>query len=102
MACLSSASMAARRLSVRSPSHPPLVARAVALGVTYATLAALIVVVTAFGETSGATFWPGAGLTLAVLLHRPQREWPYYLIAVGIAETCVDLWGGYGVPVALG
>ena len=102
MACLSSASMATRRWRVRSPARPSVIVRALALGVTYAMLAALIVVVTAFGETSGATFWPGAGLTLAVLLHRPTREWPIYLVAVGIAETCVDLWAGYGVPVALG
>ena len=102
MACLSSASMATRRWRVRSFANPSVIVRALALGVTYATLSALIVVVTAFGDTSGATFWPGAGLTLAVLLHRPRHEWPYYLVAVAIAETCVDLWGGYGVTVALG
>ena len=76
--------------------------RALALGVTYAALSKLIVVVTAFGNAAGATFWPGAGLTVAVLLLRPRWEWPYYVAAVAVAEASVDLWAGYSVALALG
>lgn len=76
--------------------------RAVALGVTYAGLSKLIAVVTAFGNTAGATFWPGAGLTLAVLLRRPRSEWPYYLLAVAIAEAAADVSLGFGVSLAAG
>jgi integral membrane sensor domain MASE1 len=79
-----------------------LIARAIAVGVTYAALSKLIVLATAFGDTTGATFWPGAGLTLAVLLRRPRAEWPVYLLAVAVAEASIDLWAGYGVPVAAG
>ncbi len=77
-------------------------AGAVAVGLGYAALAKLVAVVTAFGNTTGATFWPGAGLTLAVLLRRPRSEWPFYLGAVAIAELSVDLSEGFGVAVSLG
>jgi diguanylate cyclase (GGDEF)-like protein len=75
---------------------------ALGVGLAYAGLAKLIVVVTAFAETAGATFWPGAGLTVAVLLLRPRSEWRYHLTAVAIAEIAVDATAGYSVSVAVG
>ena len=74
---------------------------ALALGLGYAGLSKLIAIFTAFGSTTGATFWPGAGLTLAVLLRRPRAEWPYYLVAVAVAEAGSDAWQGFALPVAL-
>ena len=78
-----------------------LLMRAVALGVAYAGLSAIVTAVTSFGATTGATFWPGAGLTVAVLLVRPQREWPALLGAVAIAEVGMDLVLGYGPGLAV-
>ena len=80
---------------------PAALLRALALGVAYAGLAKLIAVVTAFGNTTGATFWPGAGLTVAVLLLRPKWEWPLYIAAVAIAEASIDAALGFGVPLAV-
>jgi len=100
MASLSSASEAVRRSRARFCEHA--IVRALALGATYAALSVLIVIVTAFGNASGATFWPGAGLTVATLLLRPKREWPYYIAAFAIAEAGVDLWAGYSVALAVG
>ncbi|MFP5364635.1 MAG: diguanylate cyclase domain-containing protein [Thermoleophilia bacterium] len=74
---------------------------ALALGLGYAALSKLIAIFTAFGSTTGATFWPGAGLTLAVLLRRPRAEWPYYVVAVAVAEAGSDVWQGFPLPVAL-
>ena len=76
--------------------------RALALGLGYAALSKLIAVVTAFGNTNGAIFWPGAGLTVAVLLMRPRREWPFYIAAVAIAEASVDVWLGFELSLSLG
>ena len=102
MASLSSTHMAPDRLLARHPLRRSVLARALALGVAYAALSKLIAVVTAFGNTTGATFWPGAGLTLAVLLRRPRSEWPYYLLAVALAETVTDVSLGFGVAVGAG
>lgn len=52
---------------------------------------------------SGASFFPAAGLTLAVLLSTPRRLWPYWLAAVAIAEIVVDLeYNHLSVFMALG
>jgi diguanylate cyclase (GGDEF)-like protein len=78
-----------------------LFAHAVALGVAYAGLSAIVTAITSFGATTGATFWPGAGLTVAVLLVCPRREWPALLGAVAIAELAMDLVLGYGLGLAV-
>ena len=85
----------------RRKALPSVLARALALGLGYAALSKLIDIVTTFGNTTGATFWPGAGLTVAVLLKRPKWEWPFYVAAVAIAEATVDMWIGFGVPLSL-
>jgi diguanylate cyclase (GGDEF)-like protein len=67
------------------------------LGVIYAALAVSMSFVTAFGEA--ASFWPGAGVTLAALLLSRPRSWPYLLAGVWVAEVAVDL--GFGFDLAL-
>jgi diguanylate cyclase (GGDEF)-like protein len=88
----------------RSIADPPgsrrvdrwLVARALVLGAGYAAVSLVVVLVTSFGSDAGAAFWPGAGLTVAVLLRRPQREWAVLLGAVFVAEVAVDLVTVFG------
>lgn len=69
-----------------------LVGSVVALGATYAALSHAVTVITAFGGSSGTTFWPAAGVTVAVLLRRPRREWVWFLGAVAGAEFALDHW----------
>ena len=79
-----------------------LLVRAIALGAAYAVLSWSVQAVTAFGdETSSSVFWPAAGVTLAVLLRRPRREWPALLAAVWIAETALDLHNGFTPAVSV-
>ena len=70
-------------------------------GLAYALLAQVVATLTALGDSEGATFWPGAGLTLGVLLARPRREWPLHLGAVFIAETLMDVKLGFGWELGL-
>ncbi|MFP5308690.1 MAG: MASE1 domain-containing protein [Actinomycetes bacterium] len=49
----------------------------------------------------GAVFWPGAGLSLGVLLVSPQRWWPMLLAGVFVAELGNDVVLGYGVVPSL-
>lgn len=37
-------------------------------------------------ETNAATFWPGAGLSLSLLLMLPNRQWIWVIAAVAISE----------------
>ena len=78
-----------------------LLAHVVALGIAYAGLSAIVTAITSLGATTNATFWPGAGLTVAVLLVCPRREWPALLAAVAIAELAMDLVLGYGLGLAV-
>ena len=71
-------------------------ADAAATGLAYALLSQFVDSLTALGDSTSATFWPGAGLTLGVLLARPRREWPLHLAAVFLAETLMDVKFGYG------
>lgn len=73
-----------------------MLAYAGATGLAYALLSQTVSSLTALGESTSATFWPGAGLTLGVLLARPRREWPLHLAAVFLAETLMDVHLGYG------
>ncbi|HYF26059.1 MAG TPA: diguanylate cyclase [Baekduia sp.] len=76
---------------------------AAGLGLAYAGLYKLVELVTAFGsEGAGSTFWPGAGLTVAVLLLRERRVWPVLLAAVGLSELLMDLQAGMGPAVSAG
>jgi diguanylate cyclase (GGDEF)-like protein len=68
----------------------------------YAALYELIVLQTSFGSSVGATFWPGAGVTVSVLLLRPRREWPVYVAAISLAEFAMDIKSDYAVAVAAG
>ena len=71
--------------------------RALALALGYAVLSKFLnTVVTAFGQTAGTIFWPGAGLSAGLMLTRPRREWPWYVIAVAVAEFMLDATNGYG------
>ena len=83
------------------PTRSRLLAYAAATGLAYAVLAQLVASLTALGNSTGATFWPGAGLTLGVLLARPRREWPLHLGAVFLAETLIDVKLGYGWGLGL-
>lgn len=74
-----------------------LVVRALVVGTAYAAVSLVVVLVTSFGSDAGAAFWPGAGLTVAVLLRRPQREWAVLLGAVFVAEVAVDLVTVFGL-----
>ncbi len=67
-----------------------ILASAVAVGGLYATGAMLSYRYLSV-PGSGASFFPAAGITLAVLLSTPRRLWPYWLVAVAIAEVVVDL-----------
>lgn len=68
------------------------------MGLAYGTVSFLVVEAVAFGYPTGSVFWPGAGLTLGVLLVRPRRTWPALLAGVFVAEIAVDLT----IPVSLG
>lgn len=37
-------------------------------------------------DTNGGTFWPGAGLSLGLLLLLPTRQWGYVLAGIALAE----------------
>lgn len=76
---------------------------AVAVGLLYAALYEGISEATSFGSiTAGSTFWPGAGLTLAVLLLRPRSEWPWFIAAVAGAEIAMDVRADVSLGVAIG
>ncbi|MFP5375222.1 MAG: diguanylate cyclase domain-containing protein [Acidimicrobiia bacterium] len=67
----------------------------------YAALSKGVAVVTSIGVDTGATFWPGAGLSLALLSIRPRRRWPAILAGVAAAEVAVDLHLGFSLGLAL-
>ena len=77
--------------------------RAVLLGGVYAGIYELITVETSFGTSVGATLWPASGVTVSVLLLRPRREWPFYLVAIGFADFTMDIVSaGFPIRVAYG
>ena len=80
----------------------PLWRVALLAGVSYGLLGLVIEEVTSFGTSVGATFWPGAGVSVAFLLRLRTRQWPAVLLAVGTAELAVDLWNGFGWALGLG
>jgi signal transduction histidine kinase len=74
---------------------------ALLMGLAYGTVSFLVVEAVAFGYPTGAVFWPGAGLTLGVLLRRPRQDWPALLAGVFVAEVAVDLTIPVSLDVAL-
>lgn len=71
------------------------------MGLAYGTLSFGVVEAVAFGYPTGAVFWPGAGLTLGVLVRRPRNTWPALLAGVFLAEVAVDLTIPVSLDVAL-
>ncbi|MBK9266478.1 MAG: MASE1 domain-containing protein [Polyangiaceae bacterium] len=49
-----------------------------------------------------AAIWPPVGLALAVLLLRPRRDWPFIVVAIGLAVTVANLLAGTSLPISLG
>ncbi len=74
---------------------------ALLMGLAYGTVSFLVVEAVAFGYPTGSVFWPGAGLTLGVLLRRPRQTWPALLAGVFVAEVAVDLTIPVSLSVAL-
>lgn len=74
---------------------------ALLMGLAYGTVSFLVVEAVAFGYPTGSVFWPGAGLTLGVLLRRPRQTWPALLAGVFVAEVAVDLTIPVSLDVAL-
>lgn len=54
------------------------------------------------GPSVGGTFWPPAGISLAVLLAAPRRRWPLLLAAGVLANYVSDLLHGQTLPAAAG
>ncbi len=48
-----------------------------------------------------ATFWPPAGLFLAILLISPMHEWPAFILAASPANLSYDLLHGRSIPVSI-
>jgi diguanylate cyclase (GGDEF)-like protein len=90
----------------RAAAIPPwfwVLLRALAVGAVYAGIYELITVETSFGTSIGSTLWPASGVTVSVLLLRPRREWPFYLVAIGLADFTMDIVSaGFPVRVAYG
>jgi diguanylate cyclase (GGDEF)-like protein len=88
---------------MRMPPSVRLVLSAIALGAVYAGIYKLILIGSSFGASVGATFWPASGVTVSVLILRPRREWPVYLVAIWVADFLMDTHGGgYSVAVSCG
>lgn len=68
------------------------------MGTAYGVVSILVVEAVAFGYPTGAVFWPGAGLTLGILVRLPRERWPALLTGVFVAEILVDLT----IPVSFG
>ena len=62
----------------------------VVIAVAYGIVSYVVVTASAFDENPGNVFWPGAGITLGMLVVRPRREWPVLLAGVFVAESIVD------------
>jgi diguanylate cyclase (GGDEF)-like protein len=79
------------------------VLRALGLAAIYAGIYELITVETSFGTSVGATLWPASGVTVSMLVLRPRREWPVYLVAIGLADFMMDVHcAGFSAKVSIG
>jgi integral membrane sensor domain MASE1 len=54
------------------------------------------------GPAVGGTFWPPAGISLAVFLAVPRRDWPLLLCAGIVANFASDLLHGQTLPASIG
>jgi signal transduction histidine kinase/integral membrane sensor domain MASE1 len=54
------------------------------------------------GPSVGGTFWPPAGISLAVFLAAPRRAWPLLLASGVIANYLSDLLHGQTLPASIG
>lgn len=54
------------------------------------------------GPAVGGTFWPPAGISLAVFLAAPRRAWPLLLMSGVAANFLSDLLHGQALPAAVG
>lgn len=70
-------------------------------GLGYLALAQLVMAVND-PVNNGASLWPAAGLTLALLMLVRTRQWAWVLGGVALAELAGDLAWGYGVTASLG
>lgn len=68
------------------------------MAAAYGVVSFAILEAVAFGYPTGSVFWPGAGLTLGVLVTMPRERWPALLVGVFVAEVVVDLT----IPVSPG
>jgi diguanylate cyclase (GGDEF)-like protein len=88
---------------MRIPPSARVALGALLLAATYAGIYKLILIGSSFGAEVGATFWPASGVTVSVLILRPRREWPVYLLAIWVADFFMDMHGGgYSVIVSCG
>lgn len=60
-------------------------------GAAYGAMSKLVLEAASFGYPSGLIFWPGAGLTLGILLRSHRSLWPAILTGVFVAEFAVDM-----------
>jgi signal transduction histidine kinase/CheY-like chemotaxis protein len=54
------------------------------------------------GPAVGGTFWPPAGISLAVLLASPRRAWPLLVVSGLVANYLSDLLHGQTLPASIG
>jgi diguanylate cyclase (GGDEF)-like protein len=74
-----------------------------ALALVNTGLAKLIDLEASFtGATSAVVFWPAAGVTVSVLILRPRREWPVYVVAIWLSDAALSLEGGSSLALAAG
>ena len=81
-------------------------ARAVSWPVTVLALFAILVVGTTSVILSHegapvATFWPAAGITVALFCFSPERRWPLLWLLVVALSIVANVWGGREVPVSV-
>jgi diguanylate cyclase (GGDEF)-like protein len=73
----------------------------VLIGLIYFGLATMSFQLTR-GVDGIATIWPASGVLLAVLMLAPQRRWPGFMVAAGVASVIANLDGGASWPRAIG
>lgn len=61
------------------------------IGLAYGLVSWAVTKASGFDDSPGNVFWPGAGITLGMLVIRPRKEWPILLAGVFVAETIVDM-----------
>jgi diguanylate cyclase (GGDEF)-like protein len=76
---------------------------ALVLGLVYAALVELVHLETSFGDgVNAVVFWPPAGLTVAVMILRPRREWPAYVVAIWLSDAVMSVVHDSSVAASIG